>query len=89
MQGEEQSICRGFRCKCGCFHIVWGSVVLSLTQDQFLVFADVINQMYSQLQAEVSSIRKYRAGSSRFNVDVNEPAVPEGYKLAGFISSRI
>lgn len=52
MHEENQSICHGFRCKSGCFHIVWGSVMLSLTQEQFLAFADVINQMYIQLQSE-------------------------------------
>lgn len=51
-----ESFCHGFRCKSGCFHIVWGSMMLSLTQDQFLVLTDVVNQMYRQLQEESKAI---------------------------------
>ncbi|MEW6734765.1 MAG: hypothetical protein AB1489_25795 [Acidobacteriota bacterium] len=44
--------CHCFRCKSGCFHIVWGNTMLSFTFEQFVTFADSVNGMYRQLQQE-------------------------------------
>lgn len=39
-------------CKSGCFHIVWGNLMLSLTEDEFLEFTDLVHRLYHQLQKE-------------------------------------
>ncbi|MCS6886455.1 MAG: hypothetical protein RMM17_06435 [Acidobacteriota bacterium] len=51
---DSRSYCHGFRCRSGCFHIVVGSVMLSLTREQFLLLAEVVAQMYERLHEEVA-----------------------------------
>ena len=43
---------RCFRCQSGCVHMVCGPMMLTLAPDQFLVFADKVNEVRQRMLEE-------------------------------------
>ena len=66
MNHQDQSVESGyrcFRCQSGCVHMVCGHTMLTLPPEEFLRFADMVNDMKRRMTEETDFLRTFPKSS--------------------------